>query len=108
MFIVVLIGVAVFFADFFAVAAIAGSLWLERWLGLGRGILLDWVVVVAVCYGLAAWISGELFKRGLLSRAERAASKEAHKLLADAEELGHRESERMAALARSRRNHPRI
>lgn len=105
MVIVVLIGVAVFFADFLAVAAIAGSLWLERWLGLGRGILLDWVLVVAVCYGVAAWISGELLKRGLLSRAERAASKEAKTVLADAEALGHREAERLAALAHSRRNH---
>jgi hypothetical protein len=104
MLIVVLIGVAVFFADFVAVATIAGSLWLERWLGLSRGILLDWILIVAVCYGVAAWISGEMLNRGLLSHAERNAAKEAETATGDAEALARREIERMAALARSRRN----
>jgi hypothetical protein len=104
MLIAVLIGGAVFLMDFLAVAAITGSLWLERWLGLGRGILLDWVIIVAFCYGVAAWISGEMLKRGMLARAARAAEKDAQAIAGGAQALVRGEIEKAAALVRGRDN----
>jgi type IV secretory pathway TrbD component len=58
-----LIAGAVFIGDLTAVAAIMASLWLERNLGVSRGVVLDWIIVVAVSYGLAAWIVGRLLTR---------------------------------------------
>jgi hypothetical protein len=104
MLVVALIGVGVFFADLLAVAAIAGSLWLERRLGLSRGMLLDWILIIAVSYGVAAWISGELLKRGMLARAERTAVKEAQNLLREAETLAQTEARKLASLAIDRHN----
>ncbi|MBV8137454.1 MAG: hypothetical protein JO121_17755 [Deltaproteobacteria bacterium] len=46
---------AVFLGDLMVVAAIIASLWLERSLGVSRGVVLDWILVVAGSYGLAAW-----------------------------------------------------
>lgn len=60
-----LIAGAVFIGDLTAVAAIIASLWLERSLGISRGVVLDWIIVVAVSYGLAAWIVGRLLTRSM-------------------------------------------
>ena len=46
-----LIAGALFLGDLMAVAAIIPSLWLERSLGVSRGVVLDWIIVVAA----AAW-----------------------------------------------------
>ncbi len=50
----------VFAADVAAVLLIVLSLWVENWLGLERGVVLDVIVVAAVCYGVAGWIVGKL------------------------------------------------
>ena len=64
---------AVFLGDLMAVAAIIASLWLERSLGVSRGVVLDWIIVVAVSYGLAAWAVGHLLSRSMArSRTELA------------------------------------
>jgi len=62
----VLIAAAVFAADLLAACAIVGSFWLEAHLGLSHGLILDWVFVVAISFGVAAWIAGEAFRRDLL------------------------------------------
>jgi hypothetical protein len=71
-----LIAGAVFLGDLTAVAAIIASLWLERSLGVSRGVVLDWIIVVAASYGLAAWIVGRLLThsmaRGRSSLAKKA------------------------------------
>jgi hypothetical protein len=51
----------VFAADVLAVVLIFLSLSLEDWLGLPRGVVLDFIFLAAVCYGLAGWIVGKLF-----------------------------------------------
>ena len=74
---------AVFLGDLTAVAAIIASLWLERSLGVSRGVVLDWIIVVAASYGLAAWVAGRLLTRSMTSgRAELANKPDVH-LLAD-------------------------
>ncbi len=104
MLIVVLIGIGVFFADLLAVAAIAGSLWLERWLGFGRGILLDWILIAAVSYGVAAWIIGAMLQRGMLARANQVAVDEAKTLLHEAETIAQAGEPEMVSLATRRRD----
>lgn len=59
----VMVAVGVFAADLAAVAAVVGSMFLERWLGLSRGMILDCIFVVAVSYGVAAWFVGMWIKR---------------------------------------------
>jgi hypothetical protein len=49
-------------ADLGAVLAIFASIWLEQWLGLGRGVVLDLAIVLAVSYGAAAWIGGKFLE----------------------------------------------
>ncbi len=49
-------------ADLGAVLAIFASIWLEQWLGLGRGAVLDLVIVLAVSYGAAAWVVGKFLE----------------------------------------------
>lgn len=61
-----MIAVGVFAADLAAVAAVVGSMFLERWLGLSRGMILDCVFAVAVSYGVAAWFVGMWIKREML------------------------------------------
>jgi type IV secretory pathway TrbD component len=56
---------AVFLGDLTAVAAIFASLWLERSLGVSRGVVLDWTIVVAASYGLAGWIVGRVLMRSM-------------------------------------------
>jgi hypothetical protein len=51
----------VFAADILAVVLIVLSLSVEDWLGLPRGVVLDFIFLAAVCYGLAGWIVGKLF-----------------------------------------------
>ena len=70
-----LIAGAVFLADLMAVAAIIASLWLERSLGVSRGVVLDWIIVVAASYGLAAWIVGRLLTRSLARGGAKLAQK---------------------------------
>lgn len=78
-----LIAGAVFLGDLTAVAAIIASLWLERSLGVSRGVVLDWIIVVAASYGLAAWVAGHLLTRNMAgARSELANKPEVH-LLAD-------------------------
>jgi hypothetical protein len=67
-----LIAAAVFLGDLTAVLAIIASLWLERSLGVSRGMVLDWIIVVAVSYGLAAWVVGHLLTRMARGRTELA------------------------------------
>jgi hypothetical protein len=50
----------VFAADLAAVFFIVFSLWLENWLGLSRDVVLDFIFVAAICYGIAGWIVGKL------------------------------------------------
>jgi hypothetical protein len=76
-----LIAGAVFLGDLTAVAAIIASLWLERSLGVSRGVVLDWIIVVAASYGLAAWVAGHLLTR-TSARTELANKPDVH-LLAD-------------------------
>ena len=60
-----LIAGALFLGDLMAVAAIIPSLWLERSLGVSRGVVLDWIIVVTASCGLAAWIAGHLLTRSM-------------------------------------------
>src|SRR6516164_5211998 len=69
-----LIAGAVFLGDLTAVAAIIASLRLERSLGVSRGVVLDWIIMVAASYGLAAWIVGRLLTRSM-ARPEQARTK---------------------------------
>jgi hypothetical protein len=78
-----LVAGAVFLADLLAVAAIIGSLWLERSLGLSRGVVLDWIILVAASYGLAAWIAGHLLTRSLARGRTEVAESADVRLLAD-------------------------
>jgi hypothetical protein len=50
----------VFAADVFAVLLIVLSLWIENWLGLRSGVVLDCIFVAAGCYGVAGWLVGKL------------------------------------------------
>ena len=59
----VMIAVGVFAADLAAVAAIVGSMFLERWLGLSHRMILDCVFIVAASYGVAAWFVGMWLQR---------------------------------------------
>jgi hypothetical protein len=68
----IMVAAAVFAADLLAVAAIVGSLWLERWLGLSRGEILDWMFVVAASYGAAAWAAGMFLQRELMKSQHQA------------------------------------
>jgi hypothetical protein len=61
-----MMAVGVFAADLAAVAAIVGSMFLERWLGLSRRMILDCIFVVAASYGIAAWFVGMWLKREML------------------------------------------
>jgi hypothetical protein len=71
-----MVAVGVFAADLAAVAAVVGSMFLERWLGLSRGMIVDCVFVVAVSYGLAAWFVGIWIKREMsLSEPAKANAK---------------------------------
>jgi hypothetical protein len=54
---------AIFAADIAAVALIFSSLWIEHSLGLAHGIILDFVFVAAISYGVAAWIVGSMGMR---------------------------------------------
>ena len=58
-----LVAAAVFAADLAAVVAIVASLWFERSLGIGHGVILDLAFVVAVSYGVAAWAAGKWMQR---------------------------------------------
>ena len=78
-----LIAGAVFLGDLTAVAAIIASLWLERSLGVSRAVVLDWVIVLAASYGLAAWIVGHLLTRSVARAGTELASKPDVHLLAD-------------------------
>ena len=60
-----LIAGAVFLGDLAAVGAIIASLWLERSLGVSRGVVLDWIILVAASYGLAAWVASRLLTRSM-------------------------------------------
>ena len=62
-----LIAGAVFLGDLTAVAAIIASRWLERSLGLSRGVVLDWIIVVAASYGLATGVTGHLLTGSMLA-----------------------------------------
>ena len=70
-----LIAGAVFLGDLIAVAAIIASLWLERSLGVSRGVVLDWIILVATSYGLAAWIVGRLLTRSMARGPTKLAQK---------------------------------
>ncbi|HVA80259.1 MAG TPA: hypothetical protein VNF29_04990 [Candidatus Binataceae bacterium] len=63
MMVMTLMAVGVFAADLAAVAAIVGSMFLERWLGLSRRMILDCIFIVAASYGVAAWFIGMWIKR---------------------------------------------
>ena len=76
----VLIAAAVFAADLLAACAIVASFWIEAHLGLSHGLILDWVFVVAVCFGVAAWIAGEAFMRDLLAPKKKQDSEGSHEL----------------------------
>jgi hypothetical protein len=58
-----MVAIGVFAADLGAVALIAGSLILERWLGVGRGVALDGILLLAAGYGAGAWALGRLSRR---------------------------------------------
>ncbi|HUY27263.1 MAG TPA: hypothetical protein VMV27_07550 [Candidatus Binataceae bacterium] len=68
MIVMTLMAVGVFAADLAAVAAIVGSMFLERWLGLSRRMILDCIFVVAASYGVAAWFIGMWIKREMSRR----------------------------------------
>ncbi len=68
MLVMTLMAVGVFAADLAAVAVIVGSMFLERWLGLSHRMILDCVFVVAVSYGVAAWLVGMWIKREMADR----------------------------------------
>ena len=78
-----LIAGAVFLGDLTAVVAIIASLWLERSLGVSRGVVLDWIIVVAASYGLAAWVVGHLLTRSMARGRTELANKPNVPLLAD-------------------------
>jgi hypothetical protein len=71
-----LVAGAIFVAELLAVVAVVGSLFVERWLGVSRGVVLDFIFVVAVSYVPASWIVGTLLMRSFnkeregLARAE--------------------------------------
>ncbi len=77
------IAAAVFAADVAAVVLIVASIWLERSLGLSRGLILDAIFVVAISYGVAAWIAGKALDRGLME-SRRRTREIAHETRADA------------------------
>ncbi|MHB8381484.1 MAG: hypothetical protein ACYDC3_03975 [Candidatus Binataceae bacterium] len=66
MFRMTMMAVGVFAADIAAVAAIVGSMFLERWLGFSHRMFLDCIFVVAASYGVAAWFVGMWLKREML------------------------------------------
>jgi hypothetical protein len=84
MFSMVMIAVGVFAADLAAVAAIVGSMFLERWLGLSHRMILDCVFVVAASYGVAAWFVGMWLKREMFDRENPPAAAKAEMQLAPA------------------------
>jgi len=63
MFSMVMFAVAAFAANLIAVAVTFGSLILERRLGLGRGVALDAILIMAVSYGVSAWLLGRALVR---------------------------------------------
>jgi hypothetical protein len=71
-----MMAVGVFAADLAAVAAIVGSMFLERWLGLSRRMILDCIFVVAASYGIAAWFVGMWLKREMLRHRPSAAEEQ--------------------------------
>lgn len=71
-----MMAVGVFAADLAAVAAIVGSMFLERWLGLSRRMILDCIFVVAASYGMAAWFVGMWLKREMLRHRPAAAEEQ--------------------------------
>ena len=60
----------VFAADVAAVLLIVLSLWAESWLGLTRGVVLDFIFIAAICYGIAAWIVGKFVMWELPARTK--------------------------------------
>jgi hypothetical protein len=60
----------VFAADVAAVVLIVFSLWLENWLGLHGGVILDFIFIAAICYGVAGWIVGKLIMLEFPSRKQ--------------------------------------
>ena len=60
----------VFAADVAAVLLIVFSLWAENWLGLTRGVVLDFIIIAAICYGVAAWIVGKFVMWELPARTK--------------------------------------
>ena len=79
----ILLAGAVFLGDLTAVLAIVASLWLERSLGVSRGMVLDWIIVVAASYGLAAWVVGHLLTRSTARGRTELANKPDVPLLVD-------------------------
>ncbi|HUA33354.1 MAG TPA: hypothetical protein VMA09_07100 [Candidatus Binataceae bacterium] len=63
MFSMVLFAVAAFAANLIAVAITFGTLILERRLGLGRGVALDAILIMAASYGFGAWLLGRALVR---------------------------------------------
>ncbi len=61
----------VFAADVGAVVLIVLSLWLENWFGLHGGVILDFIFIAAICYGIAGWIVGKLIMLEFPSRKQR-------------------------------------
>jgi len=61
----------VFAADVAAVILIVLSLWLEKWFGLHSGVLLDFIFIAAICYGIAGWIVGKLIMLEFPPRTQR-------------------------------------
>ena len=78
-----LIAGAALLGDLMAVAAIVASLWLERSLGVSRGVVLDWIIVVAASYGLAAWVAGHLLSRSMARGRTELANRPDMPLLVD-------------------------
>jgi diphthamide synthase (EF-2-diphthine--ammonia ligase) len=78
-----LIAGAVFLGDLTALAAIIASLWLKRSLGLSRGVVLDWIIVVAASYGLGAWVVGHPLTRSTARERTELAEKADVPLLVD-------------------------
>jgi hypothetical protein len=58
-----MVAIGIFAADVGAVALIAGSLIFERWLGLGRGVALDAILLLAAGYAAGAWELGRIARR---------------------------------------------
>jgi hypothetical protein len=61
----------VFAADVAAVVLIVLSLWLENWFGLHGGVILDFIFIAAICYGVAGWIVGKLIMLEFPLRSQR-------------------------------------